>query len=111
MNNYKTYERMISLRVKLLHEERVVPSKQSWGHRYLRIEEGPSKETKGTGLRRENRGTGEVTEARQRMRNVNCVKFKAGISKRLHRIRMTLARIVLVEWGSLKVDFNSWRSA
>lgn len=56
MNNYKTLEGMISLRVKLLHEERVVPSKESWGHRYLRIEEGPSKETKGTGLRRKNRG-------------------------------------------------------
>lgn len=81
MNNYKTYERMISLRVKLLHEERVVPSKQSWGHRYLRIEEGPSKETKGTGLRRKNRGTGEVTEARQRMRNVSVSNSRQGLAR------------------------------
>lgn len=27
-----------------MSEERVVPSKESWGHRYIRIEKGPNKE-------------------------------------------------------------------
>lgn len=39
-----------------------------------------SRETKGTELSRKDGGSGEVTEARRRMRNVNSVTFKAGIT-------------------------------
>lgn len=88
----------------------MVPSKASWGHHwYLRIEEEPSKEMKGTELSRENGGKGEVTEARQSRRNVTSVQFEAGIGKGLHKITMTLAGIVLVQRGLWKIEPDRWK--
>lgn len=88
----------------------MVPSKASWGHHlYLRIEEEPSKEMKGTELSRENGGKREVTEARQSRRNITSVQFKAGISKGLHKKTVTLAGIVLVEWGLWKIEPDRWK--
>lgn len=78
--------------MKLWGEERVEPSWESWGHHYLRQEEELIKRLRGLSRAGRAEEQKRVTGASGRMRRVSTVKFKAAISKELHKIRMTSAR-------------------